>query len=108
APWLRKTFELARAKAACYRPDDPSAAYDALLDQYEPDASAEPLERVFGELRARLTPLIAEIAEAGPPPRGPLDGLTTPIPRQVELNRRVARQMGFDFDGGRLDVSTHP
>ena len=108
APWLEKTFELARAKAACYRPDEPAAAYDALLDEYEPDATAPPLERVFGELRTRLAPLIAEIVDRGPPPPGPLDGLRIPVARQIEFNRLVATRIGFDFDAGRLDVSTHP
>jgi carboxypeptidase Taq len=108
APWLDKTLELARAKAACYRPGQAAAAYDALLDEYEPDATAAPLEQVFGELRSRLTPLIAEVAERGRPPAGPLDGLRIPVPLQVDLNRIVAARIGFDFEAGRLDISTHP
>jgi carboxypeptidase Taq len=108
APWLEKTLELARAKAACYRPGEPRAAYDALLDEYEPDATAGPLERLFGELRGRLAPLIAEIVEARPPSAGPLDGLRVPVARQIEFNRVVASSIGFDFEAGRLDVSTHP
>ena len=108
APWLEKTLALARDKAACYRGDGDGSDYDALLDEYEPDATAEPLERVFGELRSRLTPLIAEITGARPPTAGPLDALEIPVPRQIELNRLVAARIGFDFDAGRLDVSTHP
>ena len=107
APWLGKTLELARAKAACYRPDADDG-YDGLLDEYEPGASAATLETIFGELRARLAPLIAEIAEQGPPAPGPLDALSIPVPLQIEFNRAVASRIGFDFDAGRIDVSTHP
>lgn len=106
APWLEKSFALARAKARCYHPEAPP--YDTLLDEYEPDASAEPLVKIFAELRDRLTPLIAEVGARDATAPGPLDGLSIPIPGQVELNRFVAERIGFDFDAGRLDVSTHP
>lgn len=108
APWLTRNLELARAKAECYRPGEPEAGYDALMDEYEPDATAEPLERIFGALRERLTPLIAEITAVGPPPEGPLDGLRIPVARQIDFNRLVTARIGFDLDAGRLDVSTHP
>jgi carboxypeptidase Taq len=107
APWLEKTLELSRAKAQCYRPGEPHA-YDALLDEYEPGATAEPLERVFRELRDRLAPLIASIAERGPVPPGRLDGLSIPVPLQMDFSRRVAERIGFEFQAGRLDISTHP
>lgn len=109
APYLEKTLELARAKAACYRDGATGAeAYDALLDEYEPDASAEQLERVFSDLRARLTPLIAEVAEAQRGNSSPLDGLRIPVERQDLFCRSVLERLGFDFGAGRLDISTHP
>ena len=109
APWLRKTYDLARARAECYRPGASAAAgYEALLDEFEPGATVEPLARVFAELRDRLTPLIAEIAASGVSLSGPLDGLAIEPSHQMELNRRVAARIGFDFDAGRLDTSTHP
>lgn len=106
APWLEKSFDLARQKALCYRPDAP--VYDTLLDEYEPDATAEPLVQIFSELRARLTPLIAEAAPRHARLSTPIDGLTIPVSKQMELNRFVAQRIGFDFEAGRLDVSTHP
>ena len=107
APWLEKVFALSRAKAACYDPD-PAAAYDALLDEYEPGATAAPLEVVFADLRQRLTPLIAEVVEARGCEVDPLEGVRVPVPAQLEFNRGVAGRIGFDMAAGRLDVSTHP
>src|SRR5690606_5609602 len=89
APWLEKVFDLSRAKAACYDPD-PAAAYDALLDEYEPGATAAPLEVVFADLRQRLTPLIAEVVAARGGEVDPLEGVRVPVPAQLEFNRGVA------------------
>jgi carboxypeptidase Taq len=108
APWLERVLSLSRAKAECYRSDPATPLYDVLLDVYEPGAKAAELERVFAELRARLAPLIAEIAAAGPRPAPRVQAGDVAIPLQQALNTRVAERMGFDFDAGRLDVSTHP
>ncbi|HET8656371.1 MAG TPA: carboxypeptidase M32 [Longimicrobiaceae bacterium] len=108
APWLSKMFSLSRAKAECYATDVGGSLYDALLDTYEPRASAAELDAVFSELRRKLTPLIAEIAAAGERPRPPVQRAPVPVERQRAFNRRVLGQMGFDFDAGRLDLSAHP
>lgn len=109
APYLEKTLELARAKAACYVDGATGvAAYDALLDEYEPGAAAEQLEQVFSDLRARLTPLIADVVDTQRSGDTPLTGLRIPVDRQEALCRFVLERIGFDFEAGRLDVSTHP
>jgi carboxypeptidase Taq len=109
APWLQKTYDLARARGECYRPGATAAeGYEALMDEYEPGATVEPLVGIFAELRERLTPLIAEITAAAGSAAGPLDGLKIPTDRQMAFDRQVAERIGFDFAGGRLDTSTHP
>src|SRR5262249_1887724 len=59
APWLDKIVALKReeAKAVGYK----ESPYDALLDEYEPGATAAQVTRVFAELRADLIPLVASI-----------------------------------------------
>jgi len=67
APWLDKIVTLKReeAKAVGYK----ESPYDALLDEYEPGATAAQVTRVFAELRAELIPLVAAIASAPKKPR---------------------------------------
>src|SRR5207244_7847601 len=52
APWLDKIVTLKReeAKAVGYK----ESPYDALLDEYEPGATAAEITRVFAELRAEI------------------------------------------------------
>jgi len=116
APWLEKIVALNRRKAEFYgvpKPTDPGAGettvlYDALLDEYEPGMTAWRVERVFKPLRARLTPLIAAIASAQKRPSGAILETGAPLDAQIAFNRFVAEAVGFDFNGGRLDVSAHP
>ncbi len=97
--------EAARAKAdhLCLSP------YDALLDQYEPGARSEEIDRVFGELEEFLPGFLERVRDAQaarPPalrPEGPF-----PVESQRRLATRLMEVLGFDFDHGRLDVSLHP
>ncbi len=108
APWLEKVIDLARQKADCIRADRGLSRYDVLMDQYEPGARAADLDGVFRDLRLQLTPLIAAIAEAAPAGEPVVQRGTIPTASQEVLNREVVARMGFDFEAGRLDVSTHP
>ncbi|QDV33981.1 carboxypeptidase M32 [Tautonia plasticadhaerens] len=106
-PWLDRIVALKRREAECVGAPggDP---YDALLDDYEPGASASRLSGLFDALKAELVPLVGQIAssETRPDP-GVLRG-NYPIDRQKMLGELVAASIGFDFDRGRLDTSAHP
>jgi carboxypeptidase Taq len=69
---------------------------------------AAELDRVFGELRTGLVPLIRELREEGTRPDTAWMDIPLAVDAQVAFNRGVVERMGFDFSGGRLDVSTHP
>ncbi|MBI5837905.1 MAG: carboxypeptidase M32 [Candidatus Eisenbacteria bacterium] len=106
APWLEKMFDLKRreADAIGFEAD----RYDALLDQYEPGMTVARLNPLFEQLRKDLVPIVHAIAAA---PRRPDESLLTrrvPQEQQVALCLGLARSMGFDTEGGRMDVSTHP
>ena len=108
APWLEKTIGLARQRAGHLGTPEGGELYDALLDEYEPGMTAARLERVFGELRAGLAPLIAAVAESGSHPDESPARITLPIPAQEAFCRGVLERIGFDLAAGRLDTSAHP
>lgn len=82
--------------------------FDALLDQFEPGVTEAELEPLFTELRGRLSSIVRAVTESGKavdesPARGDF-----PMEAQRAFGHRVAREMGFDFEAGRLDLAPHP
>lgn len=113
APWLRNTLDLQRRKAECIgvpapAPGGKATLYDALLDEYEPGMRASEVEAAFRPLREALAPLIAAVARSGRSPDESINRARVPVAQQIEFNRAVAAAVGFETDGGRLDVSAHP
>lgn len=106
APHLKRMFELKReqAEALGYQQN----RYDALLDDYEPDAKSDDIARVLAGLRAELSPLVERLL-AGPR-RPDTSILTRRFPRDVQeqFGSTVAARIGFDFQRGRLDTTHHP
>jgi len=107
-PWLDKVLKLTRRKAECYGVPKGGELYDALLDEYEPGATARQIESVFTPLRARLTDLVREVKESGVRVSTRCLKARVPADRQHALGLWVLGQMGFDLNAGRLDVTTHP
>jgi carboxypeptidase Taq len=82
--------------------------YDTLLDMYEPGMTVETLDRVFGELRSKLVPLVAAVDAS---PHKPETGfLRRPFAKekQREFSLFILKEMGYDFQAGRLDETEHP
>ncbi len=82
--------------------------YDAMMDRFEPGMTCAQVDRVFGEVRQWLPGLIQQVTE-----RQAREHVIAPVgpfalPAQRALCEQVMRLLGFDFEGGRLDVSTHP
>jgi carboxypeptidase Taq len=108
APALTRVLELTRRKAECLGVPKGGELYDALLDQYEPDARAADIEAVFNPLRERLSAFIAEVAQNGTPPTEDFMTRAVPVGKQHTFGQAVLEALGFDFTAGRLDVTTHP
>lgn len=108
APWLERLVGLLRAQADCYGYAPSGERWDALADLYEPGCTARAVSEVFNPLRPRLQKLIAEIRSAPRSPAGGFNDFPVPVDRQEALSRFVAEAIGFDFNRGRLDRSTHP
>ena len=105
---FREVLSLAREEARLLSEHGGLSRYDALLDRFEPGMRSVTLDRVFGELHGWLPGLIAQArrrqaGEAVLQPVGPF-----PVDAQRRLCERVMHLLGFDFEAGRLDVSTHP
>jgi len=109
---FREVLALAREEAALLSAQSGLRKYDALMDRYEPGMSCALLDRVFGEVRQWLPDLIQQVrdkqaaAHRSQPllePKGPFA-----LTGQRALCDQVMRMLGFNFDAGRLDVSTHP
>lgn len=85
------------------------SAYDALMDQYEPGMTADRVTALFDDLADFLPGFVDAVIDrqAGQPqpiePQGPF-----PIETQKQVARAFMQTVGFDFNRGRLDESTHP
>jgi carboxypeptidase Taq len=105
-PHLDKVLALTRQMADCWGYKE--SAYDALLEGYEPGATAAQLRQIFSELRPAIASVLAPaVAKSAAVPPDLLRG-EYPASAQQAFNRKVAEAMGFDFDAGRIDATTHP
>ncbi len=104
APLLKDLIDLAREKAD--RWGYAECPYDALMESYEPGATASEVRELFTPLAQELSALFQE-GLSGPPapalPEGPY-----PVDKQIAFNREVIEKVGFDFHRGRMDTSVHP
>ena len=104
APWLDKVVALSREEADAVGHN--GTRYDALLDEYEPGMTTEKLSLLFTQLIADLVPLVDSLRGQAPA-RNVLDG-TFDIDRQRVFTDSIVSAIGFDLEGGRLDLAQHP
>lgn len=83
--------------------------YDALLNDYEPGGSAAKIDTLFDDLAAFL-PGFTQEAIAVQARRPAQEALGGPFPTDIQrtLGLRLMTALGYDFERGRLDISTHP
>ncbi|MFD1849495.1 carboxypeptidase M32 [Oceanobacillus bengalensis] len=82
--------------------------YDALLHNFEPGMTTKILDEVFSKLRQALTGLLSKInASTTKPDSSVLIG-HFPKSNQEAFTVEVLKQMGYDFESGRLDETIHP
>ncbi|MDB5259837.1 MAG: Thermostable carboxypeptidase 1 [Candidatus Nomurabacteria bacterium] len=105
-PWLTKIVELKKKEAELVGYKDSS--YDALLDEYEPGMTTKEVEAVLQDLKSFLIPYLQKIKESKVKVNTKKLLGKFSIPEQYEFNKYVSEKIGFDFNSGRLDISTHP
>jgi len=105
-PKLEKIIELKRKEAELvgYK----NSPYNALIDVYEKDATAEEVSILFEELKNFLVPFLKKIESSKKNIDTEILKGDYDIGKQRELSREIAEKIGFDFEKGRFDESTHP
>ncbi|MAU44114.1 MAG: carboxypeptidase M32 [Yangia sp.] len=103
APVLKEVVRLKREEGAALAAG--GEAYDALLDDYEPGATAAQLSGMFGALRPRLVALRQAVLDRPQP--AALQG-TFDEQAQMMLSQTVARTFGYEMARGRIDKAVHP
>lgn len=105
---FRDVLRLAREEASLLSQATGLSKYDALMDRFEPGMTSARVDAVFGEVRRWLPDLIRDVQarQANEPVVAPVGPFS--VAQQRALCERVMGRLGFDFEGGRLDVSTHP
>lgn len=106
APWLEKSFELARRQAECLGYSE--HIYDALLDLYEPGMTAARLTPLFAELRAGIVPLLRAIMARPDAVDDAVLHRPYDAAAQLRFSEEIAHRLGFDAERGRLDLTVHP
>ncbi len=102
-PTLAEVISLKREEAAALAQG--GDLYDALMDDYEPGATAATIGAMFDRMRPRLVRLRAAVLAAEAPRK-----LTHHFgePAQLRFSRDLAAAFGYDFTRGRLDMAVHP
>lgn len=103
-PTLAEVIRLRQEEADCLA--EGRSRYDALLDDYEPGATAQSIGDMFARMRPRLVALRERLL-AAPFQPAPLTG-HFPEATQLALARSLADAFGYDWSRGRIDLAVHP
>ncbi|MDG1541474.1 MAG: carboxypeptidase M32 [Candidatus Thalassarchaeaceae archaeon] len=104
---LAKMIDMSRQLAGYLGYED--NPYDALLDLYESGLSVAKLDPLFQGLRDSSVPLIKAVSELeNKPDCSWVHKHPWPKASQEALSQAISEAIGFDFQAGRRDESTHP
>ena len=81
--------------------------YDALIDKYEEGMTQETIDRVFGDLRKELVPLVEEVTSR-PQPDHSKFAFKVPAHVQKEVCRFLVEYMGMDMTRFAMGETEHP
>lgn len=108
-PYLSEVLKLQREIGKAKGERLGLSPYDALLNDYEPGGRSERIDALFADLAGFLPDFTQDVLEAqarrpaAAKPEGPFA-----IEAQRGLGLKMMAALGYDFDRGRLDISTHP
>lgn len=108
---LAKVAEKDR-KVAALRSEIPElkrdTPYDYMLDDYEEGMTAADLDRIFGECKERLVPLLQRIQASNKKIRTDFLSRKVTEAQQKELAYKVLHYMNYDLNRGAMTTSEHP
>ncbi|MCX6310676.1 MAG: carboxypeptidase M32 [Bacteroidetes bacterium] len=105
APKLKKLVELKRKE--CELLGYKEHALDALLELHEPGLTTKDVELLYNEVRSELVPFVKNIISK-PLHSQDLLHISYDKGKQWDFSVHILKQMGFDFNYGRQDISVHP
>lgn len=106
APHLEKLLDIAREKAELW--GYVHEPYDALLEGYERATSTAAVASLFDTMRPSLREIASQAVEKSAARAPSLPAGPYPVAAQQRFNSQVAEAIGFDFQAGRIDTTTHP
>src|SRR5579883_472418 len=106
APHLRKVVTLMRqvAEHLGYQ----GSPYNALLDLYEPGMTLDTLNPIFARVREATVDLLRRIQASGRAIDTSCIHGTFDTAKQLDLCTEMLKRMGYRFEAGRMDQSSHP
>ena len=81
--------------------------YDALMNMYEPGATVKEIDTLFADVKEKLTPFTQKIFKCKKPDNSFMFK-HYPHQKQWDFGLDILKQLGFDFESGRQDLSEHP
>jgi carboxypeptidase Taq len=106
APHLETLLGIAREKAELW--GYAHEPYDALLEGYERATSTAAVASLFDTMRPSLREIASHAVERSAARAPSLPAGPYPVAAQQRFNSQVADAIGFDFQAGRIDTTTHP
>lgn len=106
APVLKRFLKLKTEWAQCVLPN--LQPYDANIDLFERGTTMAMITPIFERLKLELIPLIHAMQDNLYKPDTSFLRGKFGQEKQELLARKLSREIGFDFDRGRMDVSVHP
>ncbi len=81
--------------------------YNALIDIYEPNTTIDDLDVIFDKVKTELSDFAQEIFDR-PKPNDQFLYKQYNKDLQIDFSKHLLKQMGYDFEAGKLDISSHP
>jgi len=102
---LSEVLILVKEKAEALGYED--SPYDALLDEFEPGLTTADVSKVFGVVGKDLSDFINELKEK-PQIDNSILFRKWDVKKQEKIGLQILRDMGYNFETGRQDLSAHP
>lgn len=104
-PALEKMVALQQEKAGILGYQE--HPYNALMDTYEPGAKVAEIDALFEDVKAQLNPFVKTIFNKNQP-NNSFMFQHFEHKKQWDFGMSILKQMGYDLDAGRQDISEHP
>jgi carboxypeptidase Taq len=82
--------------------------YDALMDEFEKGCTVKLLDKIFGNMLPKLRSVLEKIQQVKSSPDDSFLFNVYDKKKQWDFGMQVIAELGFDFEAGRQDISSHP